>query len=177
MISISFPSQAQEALLQDAAARDLTTARRVVLLEILFHERFLTRNQLISRVDAVLGHNAFGKSSWEDTFYRDLRAVKGAFRAAGYNLAYRRNKPHSGYHLVGEPPVSRQVSEELAGAAAEIDLVQMGIIRKLHPAERAALGASISDAARETVAYRIAQQNPGISPIEANRLALQRAYT
>jgi hypothetical protein len=79
--------------------------------------------------------------------------------------------------LVGEPPVSRQVSEELAGAAAEIDLVQMGIIRKLHPAERAALGASISDAARETVAYRIAQQNPGISPIEANRLALQRAYT
>jgi hypothetical protein len=176
MIPISSPPQAQKALLLDASARDLTTARRVVLLEILFHERYLARDQLIVRVDTVLGRYSFGKSSWEDTFYRDMRAVKRAFRAAGYNLAYQRNKPRRGYYLVDEPPVSRQITEELAGAAAEIDLMQLGIFRELSPAKRAALGASISDAAREAVAYQIAQRNPGISPLEANRLALQRAY-
>lgn len=176
MISISFPPYAQKALLQDASTRDRTTARRVVLLEILWHERYLNREQLIARVDSVLGRNAFGKSAWEDTFYRDLHAVKLAFRAAGYHLDYRRNKPHSGYYLVGEPPVSAEVSTELAGAAAELDQVQMGIFRKMSPAERAYLGASISDAAREAVAYRILHQKPGMTPDEANRLALQRAY-
>lgn len=177
MMNISFPPAAQQALLQDASSRDLTTARRIVLLEILFHERYLTRDQLIVRVDGVLGRNAFGKSAWEDTFYRDMRAVKLAFRAAGYKLVYRRKKPRPGYLLDGEPPVSRQISDELAGAADELDLVQIEIFKKMKPAERAALGASISNAARETVAYRIAHQNPGISPVEANRLALQRAYT
>lgn len=176
MIPISFPPQAQKAILLDASTRDLTTARRVVLLEILFHERYLTRDQLIVRVDGVLGRNSFGLSAWEDTFYRDIRAVKRSFRAAGYNLTYRRNKPRPGYYLVGEPPVSRQISEELAGAAAELDLAQMSIIRRLTLAERASLGASISDAAREAVAYRIIQENPGITPGEANRMSVQRAY-
>lgn len=176
MIYISSPPEAQQALLQDVSSRDLTTARRVVLLEILFHERYLTRDQLIVRVDGLLGRNAFGKSAWQDTFYRDLRAVKLAFRAAGYKLVYNRKKPHPGYHLVGEPPVSQQVSEELAGAAAELDLLQIGIFSKMQPAERAALGTSISDEARKTVAYRIVSQNPDMSQAEANRLALQRAY-
>ena len=176
MLTISFPPESQQALLQDASSRDLTTARRTILLEILWHERYLTRNQLIPRVERVLGKKAYGKSAVEDTFYRDIRAVKLAFRAAGYNLAYRRNKPNPGYYLVGEPPVSRQISEELAGAAAEMDLAQMEILKKMLPAERAALGASISDAARQAVAYRILQQNPGTSQVEANRLALQRAY-
>lgn len=176
MITISFSSQAQKALLSDASTRDLTTARRVILLEILWHERYLNRKQLIARVDGVLGRNAFGKSAWEDTFYRDIRAVKLAFRAAGYRLTYRRNQPNLGYYLVGEPPVSEDVSSELAGAAAELDLVQLAIFRKMSPGERASLGASISDAARETVAYRILNQIPGITPDEANRRALQRAY-
>jgi hypothetical protein len=176
MITISFSQQAQAALLADAASRDLTTARRIMLLEILWHERYLNRAQLIARVEGVLGKNAFGKFAWEDTFYRDIRAVKFAFLAAGYRLKYRRDRPHTGYYLVGEPPVSVQVSSELAGAATELDLVQGNILRKMSPGERASLGASISDAAREAVAYRIVKQNPGITPQEANRLALQRAY-
>jgi hypothetical protein len=176
MINISFSPQAQKALLSDASTRDLTTARRVILLEILWHERYLNREQLIARVDGVIGRNAFGKSAWEDTFYRDIRAVKLAFRAAGYSLTYRRNQPHPGYYLVGEPPVSEEVSSELAGASAELDLIQMDIFRKMSPGERASLGASISDSAREAVAYRILNQIPDITPDEANRLALQRAY-
>jgi hypothetical protein len=55
MIPISFPLKAQKALLQDACSRDLTTVRRVILLEILFHERYLSRDQLFTRVDLVVG--------------------------------------------------------------------------------------------------------------------------
>jgi hypothetical protein len=117
IITLSFSQQAQAALLADAASRDLTTARRITLLEILWHERYLNRAQLIARVEGVLGKNAFGKYAWEDTFYRDIRAVKLAFLAAGYRLKYRRDRPHTGYYLVGEPPVSAQVSSELSGAA------------------------------------------------------------
>ncbi len=176
MVLISFPAEAQKALLVDAYVRDITTARRVILLEILWHERYLTRDQLIARVDRMLRKNAFGKSAVDDTFYRDIRAVRQAFHAAGYDLAFERRKPYPGYYLIGEPHVSRQVTEELAGAAGELDPSQMDIFRKMLPAERATLGVSISDAARKAVAYRITQQNPGISPAEANRLALERAY-
>lgn len=65
---------------------------------------------------------------------------------------------------------------ELAGVAAEINREQIAIFSKLLPAGRAAIGTSISDSAREVVAYRIAQENPGMSPEEANRRALQLAY-
>jgi hypothetical protein len=177
MLPITFPDQARTALLQDAASRDQTTARRVALLEILWHERFLTRDHLVARVEAILGRNSFGKSAWEDTFYRDIRAVKQAFRTAGYSLAYRRHKPNLGYYLENEPPVSLQISAELAGAAAELNLIQSETFQGLTPARRAALGTSISRAAREAVARRIMQQDPNISSLEANRLALQRAYT
>ncbi|HXQ35077.1 MAG TPA: hypothetical protein VN843_13770, partial [Anaerolineales bacterium] len=63
-------SKAQRIILQDAIERELTTARRAALLQILWHERFLTRAQLISRVELKLGRNCFGTSAWEDTFYR-----------------------------------------------------------------------------------------------------------
>jgi hypothetical protein len=93
MITITFPPEVQKVLLLDAYTRDLTTARRVVLFEILWHERYLKRDQLIVRVDGVLGRNAFGKSAVDDTFYRDIRAVKRTFLAAGYTLAYRPETP------------------------------------------------------------------------------------
>ena len=35
--------------------RDITTARRVAALAILWHERYLTRSQLIARVEVRLG--------------------------------------------------------------------------------------------------------------------------
>jgi hypothetical protein len=66
----------KDSILQDAMQRDITTARRVALLEILWKERYLTRAQLIARVELRLGKNCFGISAWEDTFYRDMRFVK-----------------------------------------------------------------------------------------------------
>src|SRR5688572_9393913 len=103
MIRLSVPPLMKKAMLHDGIQRDITTARRVALLEILWNERYLTRAQLISRVELRLGKKCFGVSAWEDTFYRDMRFVKQVFEAAGYRLLYSRNKQQSGYYLDGQP--------------------------------------------------------------------------
>jgi hypothetical protein len=109
------------------------------LLELLWNERYLTRAQLIARVEQKLGKNCFGKAVWADNFYRDMRVVKQAF------------------------------------SAAEVDPRQIEIYHRLTPADRFRQGCAISDTARRVVAYPILQENPGISPAEANRMALKRA--
>jgi hypothetical protein len=168
--------KAREIILQDAIQRDLTTARRATLLQVLWHERYLTRAQLMTRVGFRLGKECFGASAWEDTFYRDMYVVKQAFRAAGYTLVYSRNKPQTGYYLEGQPALSRQLQQILRSSAAEVDARQIKIYQKLVPADRFRQGCSISDTARNVVAFRIRQENPSLSLAEANRKALQRAY-
>jgi hypothetical protein len=177
MIRSSSIPKAREVIFQDAVHRDMTTARRAALLDLLWNERFLTRAQLIARVDQKLGNNCFGKSAWEDNFYRDMRLVKQAFRAAGFHLAFSRNKQRSGYYLLGQPPLSPELDQLLKSCSAEVDQRQIDIYCQLSPADRFRQGCAISDAARHVVAYRICQENPGISPAEATRLALQRAYS
>jgi hypothetical protein len=167
----------RDEVLQDAMQRDLTTARRVALLEILWNERYLKRSQLIVRIELRLGKNCFGVSAWEDTFYRDMRFVKQAFDAAGYHLLYGRNKKQPGYYLEGQPALSSEIQQVLRGSAAEVDQRQINIYHKLSFAERFHQGCSISDTARQVVAYRIGQENPQLSLIDANRIALQRAYS
>ena len=166
----------KDAILQDAIQRDITTARRIVLLEVLWNERYLTRAQLIARVEFRLGKNCFGISAWEDTFYRDMRFVKQALEAAGYRLLYSRKKEQPGYYLEGQPALRFEVQQVLKGSAAEVDQRQIDIYRKLSFAERFHQGCSISDTARQVVAYRIHKDNPKLSIREANQIALQRAY-
>src|SRR5215211_3578606 len=101
VIKLSLPVVMKDAILRDAMQRDITTARRVALLEILWNERYLTRSQLIARVELQLGKKCFGVSAWEDTFYRDMRFVKQAFEAAGNRLLYSRQKEQLGYYLDG----------------------------------------------------------------------------
>jgi hypothetical protein len=168
--------KAQGAILEDAIQRDLTTARRTALLKILWHERYLTRAQLMVRVGLRLGKDCFGASAWDDTFYRDMQVVKKAFKAAGYILAYSRNKPQTGYYLEGQPALSPELQQILRSSAAEVDPRQIEIYQKLVPADRFRQGCSISDTARNVVAFRIRQEKPNLSPAEANRMALQRAY-
>jgi hypothetical protein len=167
----------KNAILQDAIRRDMTTARRLCLLEILWNERYLTRSQLLARVELRLGKNCFGISAWEDTFYRDMRFVKQAFNVAGYRPLYSRNKQQPGYYLDGQPALSSEIKQVLKGSVAEVDQRQIDIYRKLSFAERFHQGCSISDTARQAVAYRIRQEHPRISLSEANRMALQRAYS
>jgi len=162
---------------QDAIHRDLTVDRREALLSILWHERYLTRAQLITRVEMRLGKNIFGRAAWEDNFYRDMRLVKQAFQAAGMQLAYSRHPHQPGYYLKGQPPLSAEYRQILHHSLAEVDPRQIEIYRRLTHAERFRQGCSISNTARKAVAYRIVQQNPGIDPEEANRMALARIYT
>jgi hypothetical protein len=171
------PAVIIDAILHDAMQRDITTARRVALLETLWNERYLTRSQLIARVELRLGKNCFGISAWQDTFYRDMRFVKQAFETAGYQLLYSRQKEQPGYYLEGQPALRSAIQQVLKGSAAEVDQRQIDIYRKLSFAERFRQGCSISDTARKVVAYRIRQENPKLSVMEANRLALQRAYS
>ena len=177
MIRSSLSLKSREVIFQDAIHRDLPTARRVALLELLWNERFLTRAQLIARVDQKLGKNCFGKSAWEDNFYRDMRVVKQAFSAAGFHLAYSRSRQRNGYYLVDQPPLSPELSQLLKNSASEVDQRQIDIYLQLSIANRFHQGCAISDTARNVVSYRIRLENPGISPAEAHRLALQRAYS
>jgi len=176
MTSTAISPKAAEVLLQDAMQRDITTSRRTALLQILWNERYLTRAQLIARVEYRLGRNCFGTSAWEDTFYRDMRVVKQAFQAAHYRLEYNRNRGSRGYYLHGQPALSPEFRQIVKASAAEVDQRQIEIYNRLTAAARFRQGCAISDTAREVVAYRIREENPELTPREAHKLALQRAY-
>lgn len=177
MIRSSLPEKSRETIINDAIQRDMTTARRFALLNLIWNERFLTREQLVARIELKLGKNCFGKLAWEDNFYRDMRVVKQAFYAAGYQLAYSRRKRLDGYYLVDQPPLSPQLKQILFSIFSEVDPRQIEIYHRLSPADRFRQGCAVSDAARKVVSYRIRQQNPGMSLIEANQIALKRAYS
>jgi hypothetical protein len=154
----SIHPKAIEALLQDAIVRDLATARRAALLKILIDERYLTRQQLITRVEAVLGRGCFGAFAWEDVFYRDIRVVKRALLAAGNRLCYSRSRKKPGYYLDGQPALSTELADIIRHSVAEADPAQLHIFRQMTPAQRFQLGCSVTDAARNAVAYRTQQR-------------------
>jgi hypothetical protein len=164
---------ALDVLFEDAMARDRTTARRAALLMILQHERYLTREQLIRRVEGQLGKNCFGDTAWVDTFFRDMQVVRQALRAAGYQVAYSRSLRQPGYYLRGHPPLSAQLSATLEGSIAEVDPTQITIFKRLSFRQRFQQGCSISNLTRQVVANRIHTRNPQISMNDAHRLAIQ----
>ncbi len=176
MVNIALSRKSIEVILYDAMQRDITTARRVTLLKILWNERYLTRAQLIVRVEYRLGRNCFGISAWEDTFYRDMRVVKQAFQAANHQLEYSRNREHPGYYLHGQPALLPEFKQLVKASAVEADQRQIDIYHQMSFAARFRQGCAISDTARKVVAYRILQENPNLTPQEANQMALQRAY-
>ena len=161
------------AVLRDSARQDTTRARRYTLARLLLHERYLTRSQLIIRVEGMLGARCFGDAAREDTFYRDMRAVKAALQAAGHTLAYSRSAARPGYYLRGEGAISDELARQIDGSVAEIDLAQLDIFRRMTPAERFRLGCSVTDTARNAVAYRLRLQYPQLSAEEASYWAIQ----
>jgi hypothetical protein len=164
---IALPDATSKSLLADAAARDQATARRSLLCEVLWREGFVPRAGLMARVEAKLGRGCFGKSAWEDTFYRDMRAVKQAFRAAGYTLTYSRRRDRPGYHLLGRPALHPEVARALRGAISEIDTAQLAIYQRLGPAGRFRQGSAISDIAQRAVAHRLRERRSEPSEPEA----------
>lgn len=102
--------------------------------------------------------------------------MKQAFQAAGYTLEYHRGETWKGYALKGQPALSLAMKRMIQASIAEVDPRQLDVYRHLSPAEKFGQGISLSNLARKAVAYRIRQENPGLSEAEANRLSLQRAY-
>jgi len=143
------PTKLTTALLSDAVARDRVTARRAALLEILLYERYLTREQLISRVEYQQGIGCFGAKTWQEVFYRDMRFVKKAFSNAGYTLKYSRSAETPGYYLQGEGNLHEDIQLAIRGAIAELDEAQMKIYRRLTPAQKFAQAASMIDLGRK----------------------------
>ena len=170
---MQLPPSALQVLLDDAITRDRTTARRAVLFNILQHERYLTREQLIVRVEEKAGKGCFGDSAWVDTFFRDMQVVKRALRTAGYQLGYCRNRKLPGYYLLDQPEISAQLSAILEGSIAEVDLRQISISRRLSSQKRFQQGCSITNLACQVVANRIQQRNPELSIAEAHHRAVQ----
>jgi hypothetical protein len=166
-------TEAVNILLEDAIRRDRTTARRAALVELLLQERYLTREQLIVRVEGKLGTGCFGDAAWEDTFFRDMQVVKQALIASGYQPAYSRSSKHPGYYLRNQERVSHELIAIIDGCMTEVDPSQIEIFKKLNFSQRFQQGCSVSNLARNVVAYRIRQRNPELSTTEAQRLAIQ----
>jgi hypothetical protein len=169
-------SVAREVLLEDAINRDRITARRAALLQILQQERYLTREQLIVRVEGMLGTGCFGESAWIDTFYRDMKVVKRALRIAGYQVAYSRRVQRPGYYLRDQPSIGSDLSNTLDRSVTEVDPMQMAIFKQLSIRQRFQQGCSISDLARNVVAYRLRERNPHLGLVEAHRQATQKGH-
>ena len=172
----TLPRKVIDSLFQDAMERDLTTRRRAALLGILWNERYLTRRQLMMRVEYRLGKGCFGVAAWQDTFFRDMRVVKKVFAAAGLDLLYSRTREGRGYYVDGQAALSPEFKRTIQSSVEEVDARQIEIYRSLSPSARFTQGCAISDTARNVVAFRIQQQNPGLSPQDAQKLALERAY-
>jgi hypothetical protein len=163
-----------DVLLADAIARDRTTARRAALLNILLQERYLTREQLIVRVEGKLGKDCFGDAACEDTFFRDMQVVKRALRSAGCQPAYSRSLEQPGYYLRDQPPVSAELSAILVGSVAMVDRNQIAVLKRLSFSQRFLQGCSITNLASQVVANRTRQRNPQLGLAEAQRMAVQK---
>lgn len=170
----NLPQRALEALLQDAAERDPTTRRRAALFQILLYERYLTYPQLVVRVEGLVGKGCFGHYSAEDVFYRDMRIVKRAFEATNYRLCYSRNRRQPGYYLAGQPTIAPELVLLLRQSEAETDKAQIRILAKMTPAERFRIGCSITDTARNAVAFRVKERNPALNLTQASFFAVHK---
>ncbi len=142
------PDKAQSVLFRDVLKRDTVTARRVHLLQILLREKYLSRESLIRKVEYLMGYYSFGKNSWEDIFYRDMRVVKKALKEAGFEVNYSRTKDKLGYYLTGNPLLGDDVKKEISGAIAELDNSQIEIYKKMPPAQKFFQAISIIDFGR-----------------------------
>jgi len=171
---ISVPPAALNALLEDAITRDRRTVRRAALLRILHQERFLTRAQLIVRVEGGLGVGCFGNSAWVDTFYRDMKVVKRALRVAGNQVAYSRSLQRPGYYVRNQPSIGSNLSATLDGSIMEVNPTQIAIYKQLSIKQRFQQGCSISNLTHQVVAHSLRQKNPILSLAEAHRLAIQK---
>lgn len=66
--------------------------------------------------------------------------------------------------------VTEQMRREIAGAVAEIDLAQMEILRRMTPAQRVQMAASMIADVERVAVYRLRQREPELNEAEAYRI-------
>jgi hypothetical protein len=146
------------AWLRETSERDVRVARRAALLRLIWQEAYLTREGLITRVEALLGQGCFGPSP-PATFYRDIAAVRQALAEAGHRLAYSRRPARTGYYVEGRPLLDERLQRLIAGAVAEVDPEQITIYRQLAPAQRVWQVAHLSDWLRQANERRLQRKD------------------
>jgi len=66
--------------------------------------------------------------------------------------------------------VTEEMRREIAGAVAEIDLTQMEMLRRMTPAQRVRMAASMIADVERVAVYRLRQREPQVSEEEAYRI-------
>ena len=160
------PVELRLALLDDAAARDIVTARRSILLRIIWQESFLSGAGLVYRTEAVVGRGSFGASAMA-TFRRDIRALKGLLKQAGFTLRFSRTAGRSGYYVVGRPDLAPELVTLIEAGMQDVDLKQIEMAANLSPGDRVWQAAQLSDGLFRMAVHRLQQERPDMGAREA----------
>ena len=161
------------AWLRETARQNLPTARRSALLRLVWQESYLTREGLVSRVEALLGRGCFGQAA-RKTFARDIAVVRQVLAEAGHRLTYSRGDGREGYYIEGRPVLDERLQRQIAGAVAEVDPRQIAILRRLSPSQRIQQARSMIELAERVAAYRLHLRKPELSEWEALRVVRER---
>ena len=141
-------------LLDRTAKGEATRTRRKRILRFLYNERYLTRIGISSRLEMFDGVYPSWRDSTLIAFFLDMRFVKKAFQAAGYQLAYSWKGERRGFYLREEGVLSPEVIRAIQGAVAEVDPRQVEITQRLTPGQRVQQGLSLTNLAHNVVRYR-----------------------
>ena len=163
------------ALLRDDLARDIVTARRAVLLSLVWQESFLSRAGLMARTQARLGRGCFGKAA-EATFRRDMRALKAVLDTCGFRLKFSRRSGRGGYYIPGRPELAPELAEAIRAAISNVDPLLIEMAGRLTPADRVQQAGRLSDGLRRMAVRRLMAEQPGLALREAQQEVMHRYY-
>jgi hypothetical protein len=102
----------------------------------------------------------------------DICAMRRAFAAAGYRLAYS-NGPRKGYYVHGRPELDPQLEWGIQLAVTSVDPVRCARLQRLNPAQRFQMGMAITEANFQLQAARLRLISPRLSQDQALRIARQ----
>ena len=163
------------AALAEAATRDMVTARRLVLLALLWQEGYQTQASLLARAERRLGRECFGRSR-ALTFRRDMQAVKAILAAQGHTLRYSRQSARPGYLIAGRPDLTAEVRRAIRGAVEDVDPRQIEAFDRMTPGRRVQVAVRLSDDLLRTAAGQLMREQPGLGRPAARREVLHRYY-
>ena len=169
------PAEVRLALLRDDLTRDIVTARRAVLLSLVWQESFLSKAGLMARTQALLGRACFGKAA-EATFRRDMHALKAVLDSCGFGLKFSRRSGRGGYYIPGRPELAPELAEAIRAAMSDVDPLQIEMASQLTPVDRVQQAGRLSDGLRRMALRRLMAEQPGLTLRKAQQEVMHRYY-